>query len=292
MAEVTTDACVSSWQVADGRWSFSGSLAEEDDEAAVDHTEQVSSSRWHAIEGRWRYACDGPIQTIDDVANVEASAQESPFRVPTDQVGTPQGPNSTPGEPLCLLRSASPDASSPQDANGSLAFGTEPAGAVQFGQFEEVSDDEIEMLEAVEPMLPGEFWQNTECLPGEDSIPTESERRPSAWKRISSAHAIPNAARQMSAQAHKAKGRVSEKVHRSLDYVKEHTDGKVRVPAKVSETMHRSIGYVKGQTESARKVPAQMSETAQNGFGYAKEKAFKIASGMRRPHAKGTSGGA
>jgi len=294
------NACM--WEVTGGRWRFGGSakveLAEAYINSTVDATEQASMDhdhRWSASSGRWSYVCDGSMLAdgADNVAKTAEPLHESPCRVPDDSAGTPTGPQSTPGKPLCFLRWGSPD-----------------SNEAEASQLEQVEDD-METLEAVEPMLPGEF-RNGLC---NEAVPASPEGHTSSWKKISPAHVIPNAARQMSAkaqkvpqaarqvsaqaqrvpqaarqmsaQAHKAKGHVSEKVHQSFGYVREHTEG---VPGQMSQTMQRSIGFVKGQTGSALKVPGQMSETAQKGLGYAKGKALEIARGMRRP--SGRPGGA
>jgi len=298
----TPDVC--RWEVAGGRWRFGGSHKAELDEAELEtSTEQASTqhnSRWHASNGRWCYACDDQQEPMlsdgtGEAAMIVKPSQESPFRVPTDEVGTPQGPQSTPGKPLCFLRWESPAlpdgevneedlASEVQRGDGTrVTLAAEPICISQF-------DDEMETLEAVEPMFPGEFQHNA-CLLGEESELTSSEGHKRTWKKISPASAIPSAARQMSAQAQKAKGHVSEKVHRSFGYVKEHTEGTrrsaLKVPAQMSETAQKGLGYVKGQTGNALKVPAQMSETAQKGLGYAKGKALEMARGMRRTQAGG-----
>jgi len=275
------------WQVAGGRWCFDGSHKAEFDEVD-DRDEETTNTDingrwWHATNGRWSYACDGPMPTdegrpsADNAGRVAEGLQESPWRALADLGRTTEGPHSTPGEPLCFLSSAA--AVSPQDI---ATAGTELAGALQLqvDDDNDSDDDNMEMLEAVEPMLPEEFCNDT-CLPTE-SVQAAFVGPTSTWKRISPMRTIPSAARQMSAKAHKAKGHVSEKMHRSLGYVKTQTEGTLRVPVHVSETMHRSIGFVKGQTGSALKVPGQMSETAQKGLGYAKTKAMGIARGMHR----------
>jgi len=183
---------------------------------------------------------------------VVSESLESPFHVPADTAVTPKGPNLTPGEPLCFLSAQSPEDSPFQDPHES----TMPCftGGVND------SNSPIPTLEPV-PVYPDITMDGPEC----ESPPKAGAAR-RAWKKISAVEA----ARQMSSQAHKAKDHVSEKVQKSVGYVrhvKEHAG------IQVSDKVHKSIGFVKGQTEGARKVPAQMSETAQKGIGYAKDKA-------------------
>lgn len=195
------------------------------------------------------------------------------FEVPEDATGTPVGPHTTPGKPLCFM-TGTPDRDvlfpyayrAMRDAGGVAQNKTEDSPPLHRRGGKEDDDMNIPMLEAVEPMLPG-LPSSDASLP-ETGSPPKSECRSSAWQKLSSAlprtqaspaQAIPNAARQMSAQAQRAKEQVSGKAQKAKE--------------QVSETVNKSIGFVKDQTGSALKVPAQMSGSVQKTLGFAKDKA-------------------
>jgi len=270
-----------------------------------------------AQPGIMEKTCESPCAAVPEEvfgtpmgATVEAgTTDDSPFHAPDDSFGTPPGPNLTPGEPLGFLTSGTPSPGAAEDAKTRCkdalhaALSAESEGNVPFEA--DNDDEDMPMLEAVEPRYPGDDSQDVSPSGGS---PTSAA---SAWKRISAALpnapnppglAIPNAARQMSVQAHKAKEQMSETVHKAKESA-------LKVPAQMSETAHKSMDFVKGQKGNVRKVPAQMSETAHKSLGYAKEKAgsvsaavtakvtqttqkgFDMARGMR-PHARGKVGGA
>jgi len=247
----------------------------------------------------------GPCQAILEKSD---KAIDSPFHVPED-FGTPVGPHLTPGKPLGFLTLGTPEPSYQNDGGDDADAGgyiPSPGSSVRmnvrdaiFFSPDSFGDADIPTLEAVEPIIPGTFSHDA-CVPGAEPVPDEFDSYASAWEKRSAAlkakspvrGGIPKAARQMSAQAHKAKGKVSEKVHRSIGYVKEHAEGAKRMPV---QTVHRSlevkdrlslemkdrIQYVKDHTESALKagssvvktpsqVPVKISETAHKGLGYAK----------------------
>jgi len=225
---------------------------------------------------------DYRVMPISAWANIYAKFQQqdapaSPvaraFAVPEDATGTPVGPHTTPGKPLCFM-TGTPDTDvlfphayrAARDASGVAQDEMEDSPPLHRRGGKEDDDMEIPMLEAVEPMVPGLPPSDDASLPETGS--PKSESRSSAWKRLSSAlprtqtspaQAIPNAARQMSAQALRAKEQVSEKAQKAKE--------------QVSETVNKSIGFVKDQTGSALKVPAQMSGSVQKTFGLAKDKA-------------------
>lgn len=255
----------------------------------------MPASAWTGIYAHFAPAGTCQMEASADIAESPASAsdvfgtpmgknlEESPFHVPDDAVGTPEGPNLTPGKPLAFLRDATP---SPDAAFRAAKAKCRDALRAALGSSPEkvpliiATDDDTDMqtLEAVSPMFAGDVPEENSSPTGATSPTPKSPT--SAWSRISAA--LPNTPKtpviaaipeQVSAQAQKVKEQVTalpetvsaqaQKAKEQVsDTVNKAAQGARKVPGQVSETAQRSIDFVKEQTQSALKVPAHMSETA------------------------------